>query len=179
MKKLYYTGILILAAMMSCTSTNNRQTEVREDTAFKAMFFPDSNGITGADGIFSVPLNEDETVFFLGDCFLGQVRDGSRDLNTTMMRNSFVVHNRNSEGMRAVYQGEYDNPVTLMEPVNEEGDTTYRWYWPGHGFRKDSILYVFALNLYNEPSAIVQSSKSTEDMNEADILEEAIMAFRI
>jgi hypothetical protein len=143
------------------------------------LFFSDSNGITGADGIFSVPLNTDESVFFLGDCFLGMVEDNSRDVNTTMMRNAFIVLNEKVLEKRAIYQGEHDEPVTLMNPVNEKGDTTYRWYWPGHGFRKDSTLYVFALNLYNEPTAIVKSSRDAGEMDQADVLEETVLAFRI
>jgi len=179
MKYFQIISFLLLISLCSCFVPAVEEARVREDLAFKNLFFADSNGITGADGIFSVPLSEDETVFFLGDCFLGKVVDGSRDMNTTMMRNAFVVVNQEKSEVRAVYNGEYDNPVTLMNPLNEEGDTTYRWYWPGHGFLKDGILYVFALNLYNEPSAIVKSTKGKEELNEADVLQEAALAFRI
>jgi len=172
-------SVFFLISLCSCSGPAVDEPGVREDIAFKNLFFTDSNGITGADGIFSVPLDEDETVFFLGDCFLGKVVDGSRDMKTPMMRNSFLVINQETEEVRAIYKGEYDNPLTLMNPVNEEGDTTYRWYWPGHGFLKDSILYVFALNLYNEPSAIVKSTKDEAEVNEADVLQEAALAFRI
>ena len=82
MKTIAFTGGLILVSLFSCNTQTDKQSEVREDAAFKTMFYSGPNGITGADGIFSVPLKEDESVFFLGDCFLGQVNEGSRDINT-------------------------------------------------------------------------------------------------
>ena len=191
MNRLIPAGVILLLALASCQSRNRGQGQafrhkkagtkdlVYQDTAFKALFYSDSNGITGADGIFSVALDENETVFFLGDCFLGEVRNNARDMNTPMLRNAFILLNDKTGEKKAIYRGEYDAPVTLMEPVNPEGDNTYRWYWPGHGFRKDDILYVFALSLYNEPVAVVKSSKKTEDMDQADILEETMMAFRL
>ena len=66
-----------------------------------------------------------------------------------------------------------------MTPPKDDGDTTYRWYWPGHGFTKNDTLYVFALNLYNEPTAVVSSDKSEEEQDEADKLSETMFAFRI
>jgi hypothetical protein len=171
--------ILILALLATCRPGSREAPEVRVDEAFKSMFFSDSSGITGADGIFSVALNRQETVFFLGDCFLGKVEDNTRDINTTMMRNAFILLDAETGQKKAIYRGEYDQPVTLMSPVNEEGDSTYRWYWPGHGFRKGSILYVFALNLYNEPAAVVKSDRDEDEMDQADQLEETMLAFRI
>ncbi|RLD64375.1 MAG: hypothetical protein DRJ01_00815, partial [Bacteroidetes bacterium] len=90
-----------------------------------------------------------------------------------------VVINKEQTEAKSIYSGEYNNPKTLMEPVNEVGDSTYRWYWPGHGFVKNDTLYVFALNLYNETSAVVKSTKNKDDMDEVDKLAEEMFAFRI
>lgn len=173
--------ISLVGLLFSCQqkATNNEKMAVVIDEKFSSIFNVDSGGITGADGIFSVPLPDGSSVFFLGDCFLGKVVDGSRDVNTTMLRNSFVVVSEGQTETRAIYRGEYDNPVSLIEPENEPGDTTYRWYWPGHGFVKNNTLYVFALNMYNEPSAKIKIEKSEEEQDAVDKLTENMFAFRV
>ena len=170
---------LFVIFMTSCQNTGKQNRTVTVDNSFKDLFYADSNGITGADGIFSVLLPDGSSVFLLGDCFLGKVVNGARDINTTMMRNSFVVVNKEKTDVKAIYNGVYDNPVTLMEPVNVEGDSTYRWYWPGHGFVKDNTIYVFAINLYNEPSAVIKSEKTESEQDEIDRLAEEMWSFRI
>ena len=173
-------SLVSLLLILSCkpqTTTNIKTVSI--DEKFKSLFYADSNGISGADGIFSVLLPDGSSAFLLGDCFLGEVVNGARDINTSMLRNSFNVINKDITEAKAIYKGEYDNPTTFMDPVNREGDSTYRWYWPGHGFVKDDILYVFALNLYNEPSAVVKSEKSESEEDAADKLEEDMFSFRI
>jgi len=173
-------SLVSLLLILSCkpqTTTNIKTVSI--DEKFKSLFYADSNGISGADGIFSVLLPDGSSAFLLGDCFLGEVVNGARDINTSMLRNSFNIINKDITEAKAIYKGEYDNPITFMDPVNREGDSTYRWYWPGHGFVKDDILYVFALNLYNEPSAVVKSEKSESEEDAADKLEEDMFSFRI
>ena len=166
--------------ILACQQSGQQKTKsVYVDEEFKSLFYTDSGGITGADGIFSVPLSDGSSVFFLGDCFLGTVKNGARDYNTTMLRNAFNVINEEQTNASAIYLGEYDNPITLMHPVNEPGDSTYRWHWPGHGFVRNDTLYVFALNLYNEPTAKVVIDKNIEDQDDVDKLTEDMFAFRL
>ena len=184
MKKLYNTTLVAISVgfllfIFACKPTQTNKKKVTVDNEFKSLFYTDSGGITGADGIFSVPLPDGSSVFFVGDCFLGTVKNGARDYNTTMLRNAFNVINKEQTKATAIYRGEYDNPKTLMEPKNEPGDSTYRWYWPGHGFVRNDTLYVFALNLYNEPAAKLKIEKSKEDQDEVDKLTEDMFAFRI
>ncbi len=173
------TAVILMFIFACKPETSTDKNTVSIDNEFKALFYTDSGGITGADGIFSVPLPDGSSVFFVGDCFLGKVKNGSRDFNTTMLRNAFNVINKEQTKATAIYRGEYDNPKTLMEPENEPGDSTYRWYWPGHGFVKNDTLYVFALNLYNEPAGKLKIEKSKEEQDEIDKLTEDMFAFRI
>ncbi|MFA5820141.1 MAG: hypothetical protein WC854_12790 [Bacteroidales bacterium] len=174
------TGIfLITLIVLSCKHQVKKELKVTVENQFKNLFYADSNGITGADGIFSIPLPDGSSVFLLGDCFLGKVENGARDINTKMLRNAFIVIDKDISRVKALYKGTYDDPITFMEPENEVGDLTYRWYWPGHGFVKNDTIYVFALNLYNEPSASIKSGKSEEEQDEVDKLAENMFAFRI
>ncbi len=170
--------IIITSCSLSACKSNNSDT-VTIDNDFKDLFYADSNGITGADGIFSVLLPDGSTVFFLGDCFLGNVSNGSRKYATPMLRNAFNVISPDQKNVSAIYQIQNNTPQTLMTPTNTPEDTTYRWYWPGHGFVKEDTLYVFALNLYNEPSAKIDINKKEEEKSELDKLTEDIFAFRI
>ena len=179
-KRLTYILLTALLFLLACIPKGTTDTEiVTVDKEFKTLFYTDSGGITGADGIFSVVLPDGSSVFLLGDCFLGKIENGARDYNTTMLRNAFNVINKEQTSTKAIYRGEYDNPKTLMEPVNESGDSTYRWYWPGHGFVRNDTLYIFALNLYNEPSAKIEVGKDQDDQDKVDKLTEDMFAFRI
>ena len=84
---------------------------------------------------------------------------------------------KNQDKARAIFEGTYDNPFSIIEPQNQ--DDTIRWYWPGHGFTEDSILYIFALNMYNDPSMLVKSDKNESEMDQADRMTEAMWAFKV
>lgn len=174
---IFLVSLLFILACKPKATTNIKTVSIDEE--FKSLFYTDSGGITGADGIFSVPLPDGSSVFLLGDCFLGKVENGTRNFNTTMLRNAFNVINKEQTQATAIYRGKYDQPITLLEPVNEPDDSTYRWYWPGHGFVRKDTLYVFALNLYNEPSAKVKIEKSEKEQDEVDKLTEDMFAFRL
>ena len=113
----------------------------------------------------------------MGDCFLGEVKNNTRDIHTKMLNNSFIVINKEQNNARAIYKGTYNNPFSIIEP--RQKDTTDRWYWPGHGFVEDSILHVFALNMYNDPKHIIKSDKKEEDMDIVDKMTETMFAFQV
>ncbi len=161
-------GILLFSlAVFSWKHPVRKDLTVTIDHQFKDLFYADSNGITGADGIFSIPLPDGSSVFLLGDCFLGKVENGTRDIKTKMLRNAFILIDKDKTRAKALYKGTYNDPLTFMEPENEVGDLTYRWYWPGHGFVKSDTIYIFALSLYNEPSAAIKYGKTESPMDGA------------
>jgi len=172
-------SILAISVNSCNTQTHTNGKSISIDKAFASLFYADSGGISGADGVFSVLLPDSSSVFFLGDCFIGEVINGSRDLKTPMLRNAFNLIDKNKRTARAIVRGSLTEPLTLMEPYKAKGDSTYRWYWPGHGFAKGDTLYVFALNLYNDSSARVKSNKPENEQNEADKLAEDMFSFRI
>lgn len=173
------TFICSLFIISSCSQApvHEEPSRVQPDSHFNALFSPDSGGITGADGIFSIELPDGSSVFLTGDCFLGQVIDNSRDVGTVMLNNSMIIIDREAKGAKAVYRGSYDAPVSLFVP--EQLDERKHWYWPGHGFVSDSILYVFALNMFNDPALMIKSEREAGEMDEVDKLAENQWAFAV
>lgn len=176
---LFCFAVFALSFIYSCKQEVKpvNTTSVVIDTKFTALFAPDSGGITGADGVFSVPLSNGQSAFLMGDCFLGNVTENKRDINTTMMNNSFVLINKAQDEAKAIYKGTYEEPVSIIEP--NQNDEIKRWYWPGHGFTEDSILYIFALNMYNDPNLIVKSTKPRSEMDKIDEMTESMFAFQV
>jgi len=168
--------ILTITLFVSC---NQGEETVQTDAEFSSLFYADSGGILCADGIFSVPLPDGSSVFFVGDCFVGKLVNGGIDPKTPMLRNAFNFIDRKMTKAQAIIGGTIKNPQTLMTPPRSEHDSVYRWYWPGHGFTKGDTLYVFALNLYNDPAAINKSDKEEEEKDEMDKMAEEMFAFRI
>jgi len=175
----FFLLTILAGIFISCQSGIQSETDltIAPDTLFNDLFAPDSGGVTGADGIFSVPLSDGKSVFLMGDCFLGVVKENKRDMSTKMLNNSFIVINKEQTEAKAIYKGSYDDPSSIIIP--EQTGNMKRWYWPGHGFNEDSMLYVFALNMYSDPDLIVKSDKKEEDMDEADRMTEAMFAFQV
>jgi len=171
--------LLILTLIGACSTgpANLRTEAVAVDSVFMELFSPDSGGITGADGIFSIPLPDGSSVFLTGDCFLGVVKDGSRDISTKMLNNSMIVVNPGRTEARAIYVGTWDDPETLFKPVQKRGSTD--WYWPGHGFYQDSSLYVFALHMYVDTSLVTISEKDPAEMDKVDEMSETQWSFAV
>jgi len=168
---------IIPIALFSCQTKTTADKTVSIDQTFQKVFFPDSGGITGADGIFSIPLPDGTSAFLTGDCFLGVVRNGARDISTRMINNSIVIIDREGKTARSVYRGTYDQPESLIEP-EQSGDTKH-WYWPGHGFTEDSTLYLFALNMYNNPKLAVKSDKPEDQQDVVDKMAENQWSFAL
>jgi hypothetical protein len=178
-KALAFISLIFLLSVLACKQKPAADPEtVSFDEDFKSVFYSDSGGISGADGLFSIPLPDGSSAFLLGDCFLGKVEDGTRDINTPMLRNAFNLVDKEKKGTKAIIRGTIDTPLTFMEPVNEAGDSTYRWYWPGHGFVRDDTIYIFALSLYNVPLPPPSPEPDTA-IDEKEKMYQAIFTFDI
>lgn len=89
-------AFLALLGSMACQAQNKpRKAEwiTYEDEHFTKLFRRDCGGLTGTDGIISVPMPDKSSVFMMGDSFLGEVFNGRRDSTTPMINNTFVIVN--------------------------------------------------------------------------------------
>jgi hypothetical protein len=171
MKKI--TIILSIAILIfSCKQQEKKELKVTVDTEFTNYFSPDSDGITGADGIFSVKVNDNKSIFITGDCFLGTVKNKKRDYETKMLNNSFVVIENGKA--TPVYQGSEENPISAFVPIQDSD--VKKWYWCSHGFIKGDTLYAFAMRMYNEIPKDFDKRKFKDKFEEMTALQ---WAFRV
>lgn len=120
--------------------------------------FDRTSGWTGADGIYSIPLNGDErpgpdtnrvTFFNFGDTFIGQVSSNDRRSNWSLINNTYaLLKGDNPQTGQAAFF--WDNmggsPKTVFTPgtpLSKPSD----WYWPMDGVAIGDSVYLFALRL--------------------------------
>jgi hypothetical protein len=115
-----------------------------------------TSGWTGADGIYSIPMDcsekpggQDHLLLF-SDTFIGQVDANKRRINTTMVNNTLAylrggrpdpdsisfMWAKNGSTNRSVFL-----PATPSAAANE-------YYWLMDGVKIDSLIHVFALRLH-------------------------------
>jgi len=143
-------SILILVILnINCSSNKNIPSGqvkpndynfVTKATSFTNLVIVDSLGITGADGAISFPLDDNKSIFMMGDSFLTPVRNKKRDVNSPMINNSFILINKKKDTHTALYNSTSTAPDALLKPTN---GNSKEYYWPGHGFQKNGILHIF------------------------------------
>ena len=137
------TNLLACVVLLATAACQNKpakkEMKVTADDKFSQLIYKDSGGLTGADGTISVSMPDGSSVFLMGDSFLGEVIDGRRDTTTKMINNVFVVVNPEQTGSKTLFQGTYENPESFVIPENDPG----KFYWPGHGFVRDSVFHFF------------------------------------
>ena len=122
--------------------------------------FDRTNGWTGADGIYSIPLsgkrygtpNRYETnVFVFSDTFVGNVNsNGARTGNLRMPRNTAAVLYGNEPDKQKItfYWGTNDegNADSLFEPITPLSSTN-EWYWLSDGVVVSGRVYLFTMRM--------------------------------
>jgi hypothetical protein len=121
--------------------------------------FQHSVGWSGADGIYSIPLNGDDgfgsdaprTLFVFSDTFVGEVaEDGSRLPGTTIVNNTLALLEGTepvAEAIRfAVRRDATGAPMAMVAPrtPNSQPDD---WYWLMDGVALEGRVHVFALRM--------------------------------
>jgi hypothetical protein len=116
-----------------------------------------TNGWTGADGIYTIPLNEvdkqgegsGKQLMVFSDTFIGQVNSSNARVNAKIVNNTYAVlqnpepvitdneffWSEENGTLRAVFKPE--------TPTANSGD----WYWLMDGISLNDTIYVFALRL--------------------------------
>lgn len=157
MKQGCFVSYIILALFFfSCKhsekktmDTANSDQTVVLDTLFCKVLMgnQDGKGVTGGDGSISIDLKDGRTLFLWGDSFLGDVKDdGSRsDSATIVVGNVFTTIDKDNN-VKHYYNGTVSNPLSVIEA--EPVGNYMTWYWPGHGFVRDGILYIFMSKLH-------------------------------
>ncbi len=136
----------------------NPTREVIPDSEWDALF-DRTDGWTGADGIYSIPLsgresfteNETErTLFVFSDTFIGTVDANDRRQNARLVNNTYaILHGMAPDPEQIDFYWRVNSsnqPVALFEPETPNaspGD----WYWLMDGLVLNDKIHVFGLKL--------------------------------
>jgi hypothetical protein len=126
--------------------------------------FDRNEGWTGADGIYSIPLNEydapsntlaDSQLILFSDTFIGEVDINNQRHNTSLVNNTLALIQSNipnSNDIQFFWKKDSTNaPKTIFVP-NTPNASPGDWYWLMDGIALKDTIYVFALRL-NHTSA--------------------------
>lgn len=109
------------------------------------VLFSNKDGWTGADGAYSVALDQQTIAWFFGDTWIGRIKDG-RHVDAILVNNSVGIQNgRNpAEAEMSFYFGRADdgNPAALIRPADGRG-----WYWIFDGTMTAEGLYLFLVQI--------------------------------
>lgn len=104
-----------------------------------AAWFQRTEGWTGSDGAYSIPLSDRRTLWLFGDTWIGKVENGRR-VQARMIYNSAAWQDLLPLAPpRFFWRGTKNEPAALVpSPASDS------WYWPGDGAVIDGKLYLFA-----------------------------------
>ena len=140
--------ILVIPNFACKSSQNARLDQVNPNTShfatkaenFTDLVIVDSMGITGADGSISFPLDQDQSLFMMGDSFLSPIQNKKRDPKSIMINNTFILIHKKKESHHALYNNTPKGPDALLKPTY---GNPKEYYWPGHGFQRNGIIHLF------------------------------------
>ncbi|MCP4258429.1 MAG: DUF4185 domain-containing protein [Planctomycetes bacterium] len=100
-----------------------------------------TEGWTGADGVYSVALTDDITIWLYGDTWIGSVVDGKHK-NAKMVNNTIALQQGKDPAKASVkffWSTTKDGkPAAFFRPVDGTG-----WFWVLDGIVADEKLYLF------------------------------------
>jgi hypothetical protein len=102
-------------------------------------WFQRTDGWTGGDGAYSVPIGKDRTLWMFGDSWIGAIEDGRR-IRSRMVNNTFAWQSLKdpNEPLRFIWSQHEGEPAAVLRPDSRED-----WYWPGCAELIDGKLYIF------------------------------------
>lgn len=155
---------LVLAVSLALPSIAAAQSLRVEPAPEWDALFDRTEGWTGADGIFSIPLDGDEragafattdTLFLFSDTFVGTVApDGQRGPGTTMVNNTLAFRpaSRPAASPLDFYYGrtKAGAPRSVFVPTVPEA-APGEFYWLKDGIALKDSVYIFAERLRSDP----------------------------
>ena len=134
--------LVVVLLVVGCTAPPAVKVDVLPD--FDALF-DNRRGWTGADGAYSLPLKDDETLLLFGDTWLGDIRDGVH-VNATIVNNTVAIQHElfPSNAAAEFYFGKTPtgDDGAFIRPVDGRG-----WYWIYHGVVTWQGLYLFLVQI--------------------------------
>ena len=174
MKGIYFLILLLFFGLYACKPEPNKPQSVsgvkwNDTLIFSAVPAPEWTGLMqrtsgwfGADGIFSIPLNGNETqmqkdrktLFIFSDTYIGEVENGVPLPGNVMVNNS-IARLSGNEAIEDSISFEYNRdtnqkPSSYFVPDNALSNEKH-FFWLGDGFvnkEKGDALYIFAYHVH-------------------------------
>ncbi|HNY90915.1 MAG TPA: DUF4185 domain-containing protein [bacterium] len=150
-----YPNPIALPAGASCPG----EYEVRRSEAWEQLVTR-SSGWTGADGIYSIPLDgseqphgQDHLIIF-SDTFIGQVDASGRRVNSTIVNNTLAhLQGSRPDPGRIAFMWDQSgaSPRAVFTPATPTA-VANDFYWLMDGVKIDSLIHLFALRLHTTGS---------------------------
>ncbi|MCX7699257.1 MAG: hypothetical protein N2039_00100 [Gemmataceae bacterium] len=111
-----------------------------------AAAFARTEGWTGADGAYSIPLNERRTLWLFGDTWIGRIENGRR-VASRLINNSGAWQDLSPPSPpRFFWRGTANEPAALLP-----ASTSDTWLWPGDGAVVQGKLFLFVHVVRRQP----------------------------
>jgi len=132
--------------------------EVRQASEWDTLFNRTS-GWTGADGIYSIPLNEKEKIgsgsgkhlIVFSDTFIGDVNSSNARVNSKIVNNTYALLNTpepEADNITFYWGGSGSTPDAVFKPQTSTAQTG-DWYWLMDGIALKDNIYVYALRMHS------------------------------
>ena len=144
--------ILLLAASIGAEQIQFTSTPLPDWNAT----FERTNGWTGADAAFSIPLSTNRVLWLFGDTWVGRVIDGKRR-ETTMINNTIGIQNGANRPEFFYHTNQAGKPVAFFKPADGKG-----FFWPFHGVRTDHGLFLLLHRMHIADSNSVFGFQTTD-----------------
>jgi hypothetical protein len=107
--------------------------------------FTRTDGWTGADGAYSLPLTDEVTLWLFSDTWIGKIIDGRHE-NATMINNSIALQkgkDSKTASLKFFWQTtQQGQPASFIQPDDGMG-----FFWISHGIITDGKLYLFLMQI--------------------------------
>ena len=141
----YLFIILLALSLLCCTGGKPRPNVAVETLPQYDALFSNEDGWTGADGAYSVALNQHTIAWFFGDTWVGQIKSGQH-VNATLVNNSVAIQHGRSPveaGMNFYFGRAGDgSPAALIRPADGRG-----WFWVFDGVMTAKGMYLFLIQV--------------------------------
>lgn len=108
-------------------------------------WFPYQQGWLGADGAYSVPLGNGQSLWFFDDTFIGASGATSRTQSTGFIHNSVGISNCSGQNCTFQYYWTGMNSATPGPMFSATGTD---WYWAMDGFINNGTLYLALMQMH-------------------------------
>ena len=106
--------------------------------------FEQTNNWIGGDGVYSVALTLERTLWLFSDTWVGSVRNGRR-INARIVNNTLALqdgHGANAKLQFIIRHSTDDKPTAFLTPDDQRG-----WFWLHSGACVDQRLFLFSMQL--------------------------------